>query len=56
MMIITAMFILNWAFVTYFEVPFVAMLPLTTTGMIWFVCGWKHGRQYEKEQTKDEIC
>jgi len=52
MMIITAMLILNWAFITYFEIPFVAMIPLMTTGMIWFTCGWKYGRQYEKEQTK----
>lgn len=52
MMIITAMFILNWALITYFEFPSVAMLPLMTTGMIWFVCGWKYGRQYEKEQNK----
>lgn len=56
MMIITAMFILNWAFVTYFEVPFIAMIPLMTTAMLWFVCGWKYGRQYEQEQNKDEIC
>lgn len=47
MMIITAMFILNWAILTYFEVSFIAILPLMTTAMIWFVCGWKYGREYE---------
>ena len=54
-MVILAMLALSWAFTTYFALPVTTLVILIVLDLVWFVAGWRAGREYENKSGEKSV-